>query len=69
MTEIDVEVERARFEERLQELRERVASEWGWAPRAAPWLLALAGGAVGLALAFRRRRRRRSSRPGRSSGA
>lgn len=66
MTEIDVE--RARFEERLQELRERVALDWGWTPRAAPWLLALAGGAIGFALAFRRRRRR-ASRPRRSSGA
>ncbi|MCZ7650684.1 MAG: hypothetical protein M5U13_05780 [Thermoanaerobaculia bacterium] len=66
----DVDVERARFEERLQALRQRVTSEVGWAPRAAPWLLALAGGALGFALALgRRRRRRRSSRPRRPSGA
>lgn len=59
----EVEAERARFEARLAALREKAESEWGWWPRAAPWLLALAGGAVGFALALRSRRRRRSRRP------
>ncbi|HNZ97759.1 MAG: hypothetical protein GX178_04385 [Acidobacteria bacterium] len=53
-----VESERARVEASLTALREKVESEWGHWPRATPWLLALAAGAIGFALGLRRPRRR-----------
>jgi hypothetical protein len=46
---------RRRVEDRLAALRAALASETGRAPRGRGWLVAMVAGAVGMALAMRRR--------------
>lgn len=46
---------RRRVEDRLAALRAALASETGRAPRGRGWLVAVVAGAVGMALAMRRR--------------
>lgn len=54
-----LEERRREFEERVADLRDAVASEFGWAPRAATWVLPVLAGAAGLAAGIWLRRSRR----------
>ncbi len=53
-----LEANRREFTERLTDLRESLAREFGWAPKAKTWALPLVGFAAGFALAFWLKRRR-----------
>lgn len=53
-----VEESRREVEVRLADVRAALRSEFGRAPRRRVWLIGLLAGAVGLAVALRRRQRR-----------
>jgi len=44
----EIERQRRRFESSLDDLREALEGEFGWAPRARRWMLPIVAGAVGL---------------------
>ncbi len=60
----ELDERRRDLEERVADLRDALSREFGWAPRAATWLLPMLAGAAGLAagLLLRRSSRRRLRR-------